>query len=52
MPCKPPFCSKKDDGCETAVTKLAGLGPGFTPAGDDFLLGFCLACGQRGQKNR
>ncbi len=25
---------------QTAVTKLAGLGPGFTPAGDDFLVGF------------
>lgn len=24
----------------TAVTQLAGLGPGFTPAGDDFLVGF------------
>lgn len=24
----------------TAVTNLAGLGPGFTPAGDDFLVGF------------
>ncbi|MEZ4595258.1 MAG: DUF2877 domain-containing protein [Chloroflexota bacterium] len=25
---------------QTAVTQLAGLGPGFTPAGDDFLVGF------------
>ncbi|MEZ4590753.1 MAG: DUF2877 domain-containing protein [Chloroflexota bacterium] len=25
---------------QTAVTKLAGFGPGFTPAGDDFLVGF------------
>lgn len=25
---------------QTAVTNLAGLGPGFTPAGDDFLVGF------------
>ncbi|MCA9919790.1 MAG: DUF2877 domain-containing protein [Anaerolineales bacterium] len=25
---------------QTAVAHLAGLGPGFTPAGDDFLLGF------------
>ncbi|WP_420629613.1 DUF2877 domain-containing protein [Candidatus Leptofilum sp.] len=24
----------------TAVAKLAGFGPGFTPAGDDFLVGF------------
>ena len=27
-------------GMQTAVTKLAGFGPGFTPAGDDFLVGF------------
>ena len=27
---------------ETAVAQLAGLGPGFTPAGDDFLLGLLL----------
>ncbi len=27
---------------ETAVFKLAGLGPGLTPAGDDFLLGLLL----------
>ena len=27
---------------QTAVTKLAGFGPGFTPAGDDFLVGFLL----------
>ncbi|MBK8904830.1 MAG: DUF2877 domain-containing protein [Anaerolineaceae bacterium] len=25
---------------QTAVAKLAGFGPGFTPAGDDFLVGF------------
>lgn len=25
---------------QTAVAQLAGLGPGFTPAGDDFLVGF------------
>jgi len=29
-------------GLETAVTQLAGLGPGLTPAGDDFLLGLLL----------
>jgi hypothetical protein len=29
-------------GLETAVTQLAGLGPGLTPAGDDFLLGMLL----------
>ncbi|MCB9009378.1 MAG: DUF2877 domain-containing protein [Ardenticatenaceae bacterium] len=29
-------------GLETAVAQLAGLGPGFTPAGDDFLLGMLL----------
>ncbi len=29
-------------GLETAVTRLAGLGPGLTPAGDDFLLGMLL----------
>lgn len=27
---------------ETAVSQLAGLGPGLTPAGDDFLLGLLL----------
>ncbi len=27
---------------ETAVSQLAGLGPGLTPAGDDFLLGMLL----------
>ncbi|MCA9954186.1 MAG: DUF2877 domain-containing protein [Anaerolineales bacterium] len=27
-------------GMQTAVAKLAGFGPGFTPAGDDFLVGF------------
>jgi Protein of unknown function (DUF2877) len=27
---------------QTAVTALAGLGPGLTPAGDDFLLGLLL----------
>ena len=26
----------------TAITQLAGLGPGFTPAGDDYLLGLLL----------
>jgi hypothetical protein len=30
------------DGLATAVAQLAGLGPGFTPAGDDFLLGMLL----------
>jgi hypothetical protein len=29
-------------GLETAVMQLAGLGPGLTPAGDDFLLGLLL----------
>lgn len=29
-------------GLETAVTQLAGLGPGLTPAGDDLLLGMLL----------
>lgn len=29
-------------GLETAVARLAGLGPGLTPAGDDFLLGLLL----------
>jgi len=29
-------------GLETAVRQLAGLGPGLTPAGDDFLLGLLL----------
>ncbi|MAU01646.1 MAG: hypothetical protein CL608_31295 [Anaerolineaceae bacterium] len=29
-------------GLETAVAHLAGLGPGLTPAGDDFLLGLLL----------
>lgn len=29
-------------GMETAVASLAGLGPGLTPAGDDFLLGMLL----------
>jgi hypothetical protein len=29
-------------GLETAVSQLAGLGPGLTPAGDDFLLGMLL----------
>ena len=33
------FAANSDE-WRTAVTKLAGLGPGFTPAGDDFLLGF------------
>jgi hypothetical protein len=28
---------------ETAVSQLAGLGPGLTPAGDDFLLGLLLS---------
>ena len=32
----------KNDQLETAVAALAGLGPGFTPAGDDFLLGLLL----------
>ena len=27
-------------GMQTAVAQLAGLGPGLTPAGDDFLVGF------------
>lgn len=27
---------------ETAISQLAGLGPGLTPAGDDFLLGLLL----------
>ena len=34
------FFAANSDEWRTAVTKLAGLGPGFTPAGDDFLLGF------------
>ncbi len=29
-------------GLETTVSQLAGLGPGLTPAGDDFLLGVLL----------
>jgi hypothetical protein len=29
---------------ESAVAALAGLGGGFTPAGDDFLMGAMLAC--------
>ncbi|MCP4422752.1 MAG: DUF2877 domain-containing protein [Chloroflexi bacterium] len=30
------------DQLQTAVAALAGLGPGFTPAGDDYLLGLLL----------
>jgi len=29
--------------CRDAATRLAGLGPGLTPAGDDFMLGALLA---------
>jgi hypothetical protein len=31
-----------NDQLQTAVANLAGLGPGLTPAGDDFLLGLLL----------
>lgn len=39
------------DKWQTAVTKLAGFGPGFTPAGDDFLLGFLFGLWATRPKN-
>ena len=38
-------------GMQTAVTQLAGLGPGLTPAGDDFLLGLLLGLWATRPKN-
>jgi hypothetical protein len=37
------LCSSDEARLATAVSKIAGLGPGLTPSGDDFLSGVMLA---------
>ena len=39
------FAPLPDDPCLRALARLVGLGPGLTPAGDDFVAGFMLALG-------
>lgn len=46
------FAAQPDARLEAALSELMGLGPGATPAGDDFLCGFLAAACARSQDGR